>query len=122
MSAKVSLLYDGQCGLCLRSERTIEFLNWLGLIEPVNFRNEAERQRVAPDIAFEDLDKSMHIRLSDGRTYEGFYAFRKISWYLPLTWLIAPFLYVPGVPLVGTHVYAHIAKKRHRCTSEYCTI
>ena len=55
----------------------------------------------------------MHVLTPDRRqAYAGYRAFRWIAWRLPLTWLVAPFLYLPGVPWLGNRVYRWVAKNR----------
>lgn len=120
MDNKISVLYDGHCGLCRRALGTLRALDWRGVIRPVNFRMEEERRQWAPDILLEDLDRAMHIRYANGATLHGFSAFRSLSWHLPLLWILAPLFYLPGVKFVGDRVYARIAARRNRCTHDRC--
>lgn len=50
----------------------------------------------------------------DGKIYGGFFAVRDVLLHLPLTFLPALFLYIPGASLIGVPVYRWIAKNRHR--------
>jgi hypothetical protein len=55
--------------------------------------------------------------------YVGFEAFRWMAWRLPLLMLIAPWLYLPGVPAMGAKIYRWIARNRFRlvpCNSGKC--
>lgn len=127
---RIYVLYDGACGLCQRAIFAITLFDWLKRTEPVDFRSEAERMKVAPDIAFADLDKSMHVRFAKtarnpilgNTTLKGFDAFRKMTWHLPPLWIVAPFLYIPGVPIIGRMVYARIAERRHQCDGPSCRL
>ncbi len=59
------------------------------------------------------------------RLHHGFGAFRWMAWRLPLLWLVAPLLYLPGVPYLGQRVYLWIAKRRYRlvpCRDGVCTL
>ena len=59
------------------------------------------------------LIEEMHVLTPDRRrAFAGYSAFRWIAWRLPLTWLVAPFLYLPGVPWLGNRVYRWVAKNR----------
>jgi predicted DCC family thiol-disulfide oxidoreductase YuxK len=59
------------------------------------------------------LIEEMHVVTPYGQhAYAGFRAFRWIAWRLPLTMLVAPLLYVPGVPWLGNKVYRWVAKHR----------
>jgi hypothetical protein len=62
----------------------------------------------------------MHIKLPDGTYRTGFDAFRTLCWHLPPLWPLAPFLYIPGIPLLGRRIYARIAENRKKCTHEAC--
>lgn len=118
----IAILYDGHCGLCMRSIFTLKILDNLRRLQPVDFWNKTEKQRVAPDLKIADLDKAMHVRLPDGRTFKGFDGVRQIAWHLPALWPLAPFLYVPGVPAIGRAVYARVATRRKQCNHESCVI
>jgi predicted DCC family thiol-disulfide oxidoreductase YuxK len=118
--APIRIFYDSHCGLCLRSMFALQVLDHLKRLAYVDFRNEAERRTYAPDLRLEDLDAALHIRFADGRTLNGFDAFRALSWHLPTLWILAPLLYLPGVPPVGRKVYASVAERRKSCRHEDC--
>jgi len=114
------LLYDGNCTLCQRSTFWIELGDWLGRVRPVNFRDAKARHKVAPDIDLKQLDRSVHIRFQGGKTFNGFYAFRRLARHLPLLWPLLPFLYIPGASWIGTRIYARIAAKRCKSNGDGC--
>ena len=116
----IAIFYDSHCGLCARSARMLKWLDWLKRIRLVDLHDAEERQCFAPDLSLEDLNRTMHIRLPDGRTFAGFSAFRELAWHLPLLWPIAPLLYLPGVRPIGDVIYARIAQRRRSCTHESC--
>jgi predicted DCC family thiol-disulfide oxidoreductase YuxK len=118
----LSLFYDGQCGLCTKSIGVLKMLDWRKRLRFVDIHDEAERAQYAPDLQMADLDKSMHIRTSFGRTYKGFSAFRRLTWTLPLLRPLAPFLYIPGVKFIGDRVYRSIANRRKQCTHSACAL
>ncbi|MBI3331663.1 DUF393 domain-containing protein [Candidatus Peregrinibacteria bacterium] len=119
---KIAILYDGHCGLCQRSVFTLEMLDHLHRLRPVDFHDSEQKRKIASDIALKDLNRAMHIKLPDGRTYQGFYAARVLAWHLPVFWLLAPFLYLPGVSFIGNNVYKRIARNRRKCTHERCAM
>ena len=48
-----------------------------------------------------------------------------MAWRLPATALIAPFLYIPGVPWLGNKAYLWIAKNRFKlipCKDGNCAV
>lgn len=119
-SSSISVLYDGACRLCNRSMFFFLVADRLGRLRAVDFRDAELRKRYAPDISSVDLDRALHIRLPDGTTFAGFDAFRKLTWNIPVLWPLAPFLYIPGIPLIGRAIYAKIAARRNRCADGHC--
>jgi predicted DCC family thiol-disulfide oxidoreductase YuxK len=127
---RISVFFDGNCGFCTRSVFWIGLMDWLGRVRLVNFQNPVLRKKFAPDLAYKDLDRSMHIRYpvsarskdEVGRTIKGFRAFRSLTWHLPPAWIIAPFLYLPGVSNIGERVYQWKAKTRKRCAHGDCKV
>ena len=116
----IQVFYDGHCGLCRRTVRILRRLDWLHRLTFIDFQDGAMRERFAPDIPYERLNRALHIRLPDGTLHEGFFAFRNMCWSIPLLWVLAPLLYLPGVPWIGKKIYARIAARRAQCTHEHC--
>ncbi len=122
---KIVVLYDGACGFCRRSIAWLEMCDWLHRLTPEDFTVPAARKRVASDIEEKELDRAMHVRIAyknqkwkDAKILKGFYAARTLTWHMPPFWLLAPFLYIPGVSLIGKKIYASIAKKRQNATAQ----
>ncbi|NOS66780.1 MAG: DUF393 domain-containing protein [Candidatus Peribacteraceae bacterium] len=119
---KISVFYDGDCGFCLRSMGGIVMMDWLRRLRPVDFRSSQEHHKWAPDLELKNLDRAMHIRLPAGKTLHGFSAFRALAWHLPPLWLLASFLYLPGVKRLGDVVYRSIAENRKKCSHGHCKV
>lgn len=119
-SRTITVLYDGQCGLCRRSIFTLSILDWMHVLRYMDFRNTYVREKEAPGMTEALLDKAMHIRLANGHYMKGFDAFRRMTHVLPPLWLLAPFLYIPGIPQLGRVFYAKIAANRQKCDHESC--
>lgn len=112
-SGRATVLFDGDCPFCRRSVRILRSLDWLGRLA---FQSARETDRLPPCAVPLDPNKlleEMHLLTPDGeRVYVGFSAFRWIAWRLPLTWPVAPLLYIPGVLPIGNRVYRLIARNR----------
>ncbi len=114
---KLTVLFDGQCPLCIRSVTTVDFLDWRGKFV---FRDVNVWEGIARDYPGLDPQRSleeMQLMVPRADRYEalaGFYAFRKIAQHLPLGMLVWPLLFIPGVPWVGTRVYRFVASHRKR--------
>lgn len=119
---RIAVLYDGHCGFCTKSVFTLRMLDNLHRLTLVDYHDAKARGLVAPDLYYKDVNKAMHIRLPDGRTFKAYRAFRALAWHLPVLWPLAPFLYIPGIAWIGERVYARIARKRVRCSHGECAI
>jgi predicted DCC family thiol-disulfide oxidoreductase YuxK len=120
------VLYDGDCPLCQRTVAILKKLDWLGRLSFQNCRDEAHWPPSEQPLVLSRLLEEMHVVTPDRRrAYAGYAAFRWIARQLPLGWLIAPFLYIPGVPWLGNQVYLWVAKRRMKlvpCTDGACPI
>ena len=123
----IIILFDGNCGLCLRSVFGLTILDWLHRLHFVDFWDKDAKHAIAPDLKMEDLDKAMHVLLpnfkiqtSNFKVEKGFDGIRALAWHLPPLWLVAPFLYLPGIAHLGRRVYGRVAKRRKRCEHENC--
>lgn len=109
--ARLRVVYDGECGFCRSSLLVVRYFDCLHLLAFLNGRDPVQLARV-PGVTPEMSDKAAIAVDRQGRARAGFYAFRAIAWRLPACWLVAPLLYVPGVPWLGTRAYAWIAAHR----------
>jgi predicted DCC family thiol-disulfide oxidoreductase YuxK len=109
-----ALAFDGSCGLC---RRTIAILRSLDVLRRVKFLDAAhywpEIEKQFPDLDRERCHAEMHLRTPEGKIRTGFYAYRALAWVLPLGWLAVPFLYLPGMAWIGSHIYSDVASRRH---------
>ena len=117
---KILMFYDSMCLFCTRSTFAILMLDQLGRVQAIDFRNVKLRTKYAPDVAEKDLDRSMHIKVPGDGYYKGFDGFRVLAWRLPLTRILTPFLYVPGIPVIGRRIYTQIAENRKKCAGGAC--
>ena len=67
-----------------------------------------------PQLSGEETQRRMVSIRKDGKAYGGFFAVRDILIRLPLTFVPALLLYLPGMSRLGVPVYAWIARNRHR--------
>lgn len=123
---KAIVLYDGQCPLCRKSVEMLRRLDWLHRLDYQDARSSAHLPATDVPLDPKRLLEEMHVVRPDGRrAYHGFGALRWLAWRLPLLWLIAPFLYIPGVPALGQRLYLWIARNRFRlvpCHGGVCSL
>jgi predicted DCC family thiol-disulfide oxidoreductase YuxK len=121
-----AVIFDGDCAFCQKSVSLLRRLDWFRRLTYVNFREPDNPLLKSPLLEGAPLVEEMHLLTPDGsRVYHGFGAFRWLAWRLPALCLIAPLLYIPGVPRLGQKVYLWIARNRFRlvpCHGGVCTI
>lgn len=126
MSRRTSLhlIYDGDCGFCVRSLKVLQRLDVLGRLRYWNARERAAVLLEFPALATADLDDAMYAVTEDGRAYRGFFAFRRAVWVSPLMWWLLPLFYFPGAGVIGPRVYAWVARNRRSlgCNSDVCEL
>ena len=98
--------------------KTVSGIRNLDLLERVEFYDvSAEWQKIKlrfPGLNQEACFEEMHVATPRGEVFTGFDGYRQLAWALPLTWPAVPFLYLPGMPSIGRHVYRAVASQRHR--------
>jgi predicted DCC family thiol-disulfide oxidoreductase YuxK len=112
-SGVLRLVYDGACGFCRSALLVVRFLDVFRLVTYLDFHDPAAL-RLVPDVRAEEAELAMIVVDRNGRQFSGYYAFRALAWRLPALWLLAPFLYLPGVPWAGRRLYRWIATHRTR--------
>ena len=118
----LDVIYDGQCGFCVRSLKVCRAVDVRGALR---FHDANARQKVYasfPELATADFENAMFAVAPDRRVTRGFFAFRSILWESPLLWPLIPVFYLPGAGVLGPRVYAWVARNRRRfgCESEVC--
>jgi len=126
LADKARVLYDGDCGFCCKSVELLKKLDWLKKLDCVNVRDESQTFLQEPPIAGAPLLEQMHVVPAGSQElYGGYRAVRWLAWRLPLTWAIAPFLYLPGMTWLGQKFYLWIARNRFKiipCEHGVCSV
>jgi predicted DCC family thiol-disulfide oxidoreductase YuxK len=111
---QLQVLYDGLCPLCYRTVRLLASLDLFNRLEFVDFRrldlNDYNR-RFELHLASKDLEEGMSV-IFRGKEYRGFYGCRQIASALPALWVLAPWLFLPGISSLGVLVYRYVARNR----------
>ena len=112
-AGRVDVLYDGGCGLCVRTMRVLRALDWFGRLHVVDINEQWEQlERLYRGVSRDACVDQMHVVAADGSVTAGFDGFRTLAWRVPLLAVAAPLLYVPGVPWCGRRVYRYVATRR----------
>lgn len=123
MSAEeIHVIYDGQCLFCMRSLRLFQIVDMRDAFRFHDAHDESAIASLFPELKGADFDHAMFVVTSRRAVYRGFFAFRRMIWSNPLTWLLIPLFYFPGASFVGSRIYAWIAKNRLKfgCRSDAC--
>jgi len=124
-SLRARIIYDGDCALCRKSVALLRRLDWLKRLDYVNARDADQAILSQPPVAGAPLLEEMHLLTPRRRLHHGFHAFRWMAWRLPIFWLLAPLLYLPGIPWLGQRLYLSIARHRFHlvpCHGGVCDI
>lgn len=124
------VIYDDQCGFCVRLLKVCRALDTrkrLRFVGARASRQQPEATRVrdeVPDLANADFENAIFAVAPDGRVTRGFFACRRIIRDVPLLWPLLPLAYFPATGWIGPHIYAWVARNRHRfgCESEVCDL
>jgi predicted DCC family thiol-disulfide oxidoreductase YuxK len=123
---KARVLYDGDCAFCCKSIAVLQKLDWLGKLAYVNVRDETQGFLKEPPVAGAPLLEQMHVLPVDSaHLYGGYSAVRWLAWRLPLLWITAPILYLPGMTWLGQKAYMWVARNRFKlvpCGHGVCSI
>lgn len=112
-SPRAVVLYDGQCALCQKSVALLRRLDWLHRLRYADARDPANLPVGGPAVALAQFLEEMHLFApAEHRFYHGFTAFRWMTWRLPALWPLAPFLYLPGMKVLGQRAYLWVARHR----------
>lgn len=109
-----TVIYDGECGFCQRSLNRLRALDLRHRFTYIDFHHSEVIKTRFPELAGADFENAMLTVDPQGRSYRGFFAFRRLIWASPVLWLAIPVFYFPGASIVGPRVYAWIAANRSR--------
>ena len=108
---RATVVFDGGCAFCRRQERLIRRLDWLRRFDSVPYDAAVE---VWPEVSRGTLGDGLRVRFPDATTTVGIDAVRSIAIRMPLTFLPALLLWLPGAYHLGDRAYRFVAARRAR--------
>jgi predicted DCC family thiol-disulfide oxidoreductase YuxK len=122
----LTILFDGHCALCRASAARVRRFDSRRRIELLDLHEPSVSQRY-PKIDRQQAMKWMLAVDSQGRIYSGADAWARIGLLLPGWKFVAWILFVPGIHLLATNIYAWIARNRYRwnrtiCNDDSCSV
>lgn len=109
----MEMVYDGNCGFCVRSMAWFLAFDGLGQIKVRDFRTHP-----SPVVSDAQLEKALYLILPDSRALPAFEAYRYVVLRVPGLWWLVLFFYVPVFSrLFGHPMYYWVAANRGRLSS-----
>ena len=109
----MEMIYDGECGFCVRSMAWLLAFDGLEQIRIRDFRTHPSAV-----VSAAQLEKALYTVLPGGRALPGFEAYRYVVLRVPGLWWLVPFFYVPVVSrLLGRPIYNWVAQNRSRLSA-----
>jgi predicted DCC family thiol-disulfide oxidoreductase YuxK len=121
---KVTVVFDGSCGMCKRSLAIVKALDWTNALDTMNLRDWDSVSSCFPQLDEEACTRDMHSVDVTGTARAGFHAYQTIAWRLPLAAPLAWLLYIPPIPRIGHALYRRVADGRITggCGDQVCPI
>lgn len=107
----LTVLQDPDCTFCRWTAGVLARLDWLRALRLPGVRRDLDLPGGRVLSRAEQLEE-LHVVDEQGNVERGFFAFRRIAAELPLFWPAVPFLYVPGVGLIGEPAYRWVSRHR----------
>jgi predicted DCC family thiol-disulfide oxidoreductase YuxK len=115
----LTVLYDGNCGLCLVSVARLRRVDRGGRIELLDLHDPSVSARF-PQVNREEALRLMQAVDPEGKVYAGVDAWARAGLALPGWKVVAWLLLVPGIHFVAGKIYAWVARNRYRWNRELC--
>ena len=117
---RLTVLYDGACGLCRASSERVRQFDARHRIEFLDLHDQSAQERF-PQIDREAAMRWMQAVDEQGRSWSGADAWARIGLLLPGWSLIAWILLMPGVRWLAARIYFWIARNRYRWNHSLCS-
>ncbi|QDT12253.1 thiol-disulfide oxidoreductase DCC family protein [Planctomycetes bacterium K23_9] len=114
------VIYDGDCRFCTGGVKRLRQLDRFGpRLSFISLHDPRVAERY-PDLGHDDLMNEMFVVDTDGNRHGGADAVRYLSRRLPLLWIAAPILYLPGTANLWRWLYRQVAKRRYKIAGKNC--
>jgi predicted DCC family thiol-disulfide oxidoreductase YuxK len=119
----LTIVYDGHCRFCVRSLKIVRVLDLFGALRFFD-SHDPDTYRLFPVLRDANVDDAMYTLADSEPRYAGFFAFRRLLWSSPLTWLLILLFYFPGSSFIGPRIYAWVSRNRSKlgCRTEICDL
>ena len=111
-AGQIPLIFDGQCIFCRKSLKAVKIMDLYDVLKPVNFREESNLSQYHPELVPELAEKQVYLVLPNNVLYGGFFAFRRLTFMLPMMYPLIFLFYFPGMGILGPVLYRWVANSR----------
>ncbi len=113
------VVFDGNCRFCQGQMRLLQWADVTGRLSFLSLHDPRVRQLV-PDYTHQQLMDAMLVVDPQGGHHAGAYAVRYLFRRLPLLWLAAPLLHLPGAMPFWNYLYQAVARRRYALAGVAC--
>lgn len=123
-SPRMTVFYDGDCPLCLRTKITVQHFDFRNAIEFKTVQASAHEYQQLSSIDEKELINDIFSVDNKGQVAKGIDTYRKILFYMGFTAPLALFFILPPFRQIAAWVYRIVASNRARidCNEEACAI
>ncbi|OYP36463.1 thiol-disulfide oxidoreductase DCC family protein [Rhodopirellula sp. MGV] len=125
------VIYDGNCRFCIAQVKNLQRLDCCGnRLSFLSLHDPRVHERY-PDLTHEQMMEQMYVVDQNGGRHGGGDAVRYLTRRLPLLWIAAPLLHLPGTAGLWRWGYHQIAKRRYKiagkksdagCDGDACSV
>ena len=114
------VIFDGECNFCWSQVGKLSKLDCCGnRLSFISLHDDRVPQQY-PELTHEQLMEQMYVIDGKNRRHAGGDAIRYLSRRLPLLWITAPILHLPGSALLWRWLYKQVAKRRYKLAGKSC--
>jgi predicted DCC family thiol-disulfide oxidoreductase YuxK len=114
------VIYDGECNFCSSAVYNIRRLDCCSnRISYISLHDSRVAERY-PDLSRQQMMEQMYVVDQSDRRHGGADAIRYLSRRLPLLWIVAPILHIPGTAKLWRWMYRQVAKRRYQLAGKSC--
>eukprot|EP01068_Selenidium_serpulae_P000180 Selendium_serpulae@DN1026_c0_g1_i1.p1 len=114
------VIYDGHCNFCKSQVRLLSRLDCCGNRLAFISLHDARVHDRYPDLTHEMLMEEVYVVDTAERRHAGSNAVRYLTRRLPVLWLFAPVLHLPGTAWLWRWLYSQISKRRYQLAGRSC--
>ncbi len=114
------VIYDGHCNFCRGQVNTLRRLDPGGLRLAYISLHDPRVAKRYPDLTHDQLMSQLYVVDRRARRHGGADAVRYLTRRLPLLWIAAPILHLPGTANLWRWLYGQVAKRRYQLAGKSC--